>query len=402
MSVLPDISVVVNTARAVVLQAKRDDKLDALTNRLVRQEVETRLGIAPGVLDTGEFKKAVKVAVEEAVNDDAEEEPPAESPPRKAIKKRKSKADEGAAKVSKKSKKDAPAAEEDHASKKDEDVEKKPPPKKRKSKAGDESAKAPKKAKKEAPVAERSSSKVTKSSPSETARKGKGKAFKSSETVVSSGDEADDASPKRAPGSPSTSKKPAPAADADAGDKSDSEMSVLIDEPPKRARKKKGEAKDKEKKPTRPRKSTPALSKDEETIKRLKALVFACGVRKPWAREFASSPALSTPAQQIAHLRGILKGLGMGGRLSMEKARRIREGRELARELEDVKNFEKAVTGQGSRGRRGEEDEESGGKDGDEDGDEEEGEDEAVARKRRNTNARKSIMAFLGDESEDE
>ncbi|OBZ73696.1 hypothetical protein A0H81_06256 [Grifola frondosa] len=79
-------------------------------------------------------------------------------------------------------------------------------------------------------------------------------------------------------------------------EKSESEMSVLIDEPRKRKRKKKGDnEKSKEPKEKR-KKATKELSKDEETLKRLKSLVVACGVRKVWAKEFKN---LETPSEQI-------------------------------------------------------------------------------------------------------
>lgn len=89
------------------------------------------------------------------------------------------------------------------------------------------------------------------------------------------------------------------------------------------------------------------------------SFVAACGVRKQWAREFKDS---TLPSEQIKRLRGILAELGMEGRLSMEKAKEIKEKRELAKELgtpscplhlhflvltcslvEDVQNFEAAV-----------------------------------------------------------
>ena len=49
-----------------------------------------------------------------------------------------------------------------------------------------------------------------------------------------------------------------------------------------------------------------------------------------WSKEFSG---LDTPGQQISHLRGILTGLGMTGRFSLEKAREIKAKRELAQEL---------------------------------------------------------------------
>ncbi len=99
----------------------------------------------------------------------------------------------------------------------------------------------------------------------------------------------------------------------------------------------------------RSKQTSHTLSKDEESIKRLKvpilsfvglrtcllltyfsqSLVVACGVRKQWTREL---DGLNTSAQ-IAHIRKILSDLGMAGRLSMEQAREIRAQRELAQEL---------------------------------------------------------------------
>jgi hypothetical protein len=50
-----------------------------------------------------------------------------------------------------------------------------------------------------------------------------------------------------------------------------------------------------------------------------------------WSKEFQN---LDRPAQQIARLKDILAELGMGsGRMSLEKAREIKERRELAQEL---------------------------------------------------------------------
>lgn len=144
--------------------------------------------------------------------------------------------------------------------------------------------------------------------------------------------------------------------------KSDSELSVLIDEPPKRKRKSSTKEKGKgtkEKTKTRSRKSGPELSKDEETIKRLKvrltiplvhasahstaslassltrpsqSFVVACGVRKVWSKFFKAENA-DRPSDQIRALRKLLAELGMTGRLSLEQAKAIREKRELEQEL---------------------------------------------------------------------
>ena len=60
--------------------------------------------------------------------------------------------------------------------------------------------------------------------------------------------------------------------------------------------------------------------------------VNACGVRKIWSKEFQG---LDRPSQQIQRLKAILVELGMNGRPSMEKAKEIKEKRELAKELGD-------------------------------------------------------------------
>lgn len=59
-------------------------------------------------------------------------------------------------------------------------------------------------------------------------------------------------------------------------------------------------------------------------------MVVACGVRKVWKKEFEG---LDKPSQQIKRLHLILDDLGMTPRYSIEKARAIRERRELAQEL---------------------------------------------------------------------
>lgn len=48
------------------------------------------------------------------------------------------------------------------------------------------------------------------------------------------------------------------------------------------------------------------------------------------AKEFEDKPK---PSQQISHLKKILADLGMTGRLSLEKAKEIKEKREFAAEI---------------------------------------------------------------------
>jgi hypothetical protein len=57
-------------------------------------------------------------------------------------------------------------------------------------------------------------------------------------------------------------------------------------------------------------------------------------------------------SQQISQLKGILHSLGMTGRLSVEKAKKIKEERELREELDFIQEGAKTV-GVGGRRRSG-------------------------------------------------
>ncbi|KAF5340947.1 hypothetical protein D9611_005849 [Ephemerocybe angulata] len=156
------------------------------------------------------------------------------------------------------------------------------------------------------------------------------------------------------------------------GSDSETGLSDLIDEPPRR---KKGSASkenttSKTETKRRTSSSKPALSKDEETIKRLKvrdsttrssshdgdanmehamqSFVLACGVRKVWAKLFKDMDT----RQQISKLKEMLAELGMTGRLSLEKAKEIKEKREFEKELEDVQQFAKSMQQRESRSGR--------------------------------------------------
>ncbi|KAH0096980.1 hypothetical protein KCU66_g16050, partial [Aureobasidium melanogenum] len=118
---------------------------------------------------------------------------------------------------------------------------------------------------------------------------------------------------------------------------SESEMSVVLDEaPPKRKKSTSAGPKTK----TQPKaKATKAaakpseLSEEEQTIKRLQGELVKCGVRKLWHRELAS---YDTPRAKIGHLKQMLKDVGMVGRFSEQKAKAIKERRELEADLEAV------------------------------------------------------------------
>ncbi|KAJ7758549.1 hypothetical protein DFH07DRAFT_818502 [Mycena maculata] len=351
---VPDLSELQATATEVVYAARRDGRLNTVTPRMVRQTLEARFSLPDGTLNAKEYKNPLKTIIASAATE--EMKPTNVAAPVNNTKKRKS----------------------------EEVLE--PQPKKQN--AGPQK---PKKSSKEF-----KSSETVASSDFEDVEGQE--VEESSETLPSSGSAKENraTSPKELtkpnPKKDSASMaKPSPrASTSKAIVDSDSEMSVLDDEPPKRTKKPKV-TKPKDKAADKPKASKgkkPELSKEEETIKRLKSLVLACGVRKVWAKVLKDE----SPSQQIKTLKQILTDLGMSGRMSLEQAKAIKEKRELAQELEDVQAFAAAATRK-KPAKASEEDEDQG--------DSEEEEEEVLPVKRK-TNARRSIMAFLGDQSDDD
>ncbi|CAO1617965.1 unnamed protein product [Parajaminaea phylloscopi] len=79
-------------------------------------------------------------------------------------------------------------------------------------------------------------------------------------------------------------------------------------------------------------------SSADDEVARLKKFVVACGVRKQWNKWFQGldPPAESAKAQAKA-LRELLAELGMGtGRMSMDRAKKIKEKRDFNEELEAI------------------------------------------------------------------
>ncbi|CAD0083292.1 unnamed protein product [Aureobasidium vineae] len=138
-------------------------------------------------------------------------------------------------------------------------------------------------------------------------------------------------------------------------------MSVVLDEaPPKKQRKKSASTGTKTK--SQPRaKATKAAAKpakeetpDEAEIKRLQGWLVKCGIRKLWHRELAPYDA---PKAKIKHLKEMLKDAGMDGRYSEQKAKTIKERRELEADLEAVQEGAKQWGNEGDSGEDGESDE---------------------------------------------
>ncbi|TFK71436.1 hypothetical protein BDN72DRAFT_958112 [Pluteus cervinus] len=393
---IPEIHELEEAAKEIVRAAGARGELETLTPRIIRAKLEKHFSLDDGSLGDEPYRSAIKDALKEAVDEVMAEEQPPSSPLRKE-----------------KKPVNQPKAKGTKAKQKDKVKEKESPEKK-------------------PPAKRKQVNKEPEASSSEKA-KGKRKDFKSAEEIVDSSDEGENespstskrkktpqepkpkrrkveantddevevteakpskvpaASPKKAKSPPKLSSpvKPAKQDKEEEALKSESELSVLIDEPPKPKRKTTKDS-SKTKKNTSQGKSrssnpAPALTKDEETIKRLKSFVLACGVRKVWAKVFQG---MDQPSQQIKKLKEILADLGMTSRMSLEQAKAIRAKRELAQELEDVQSFEKATRRQGRHSESKSASEEE----------EEESEDDGKPVKRKT--AHQSIMAFLGDQDD--
>lgn len=157
-------------------------------------------------------------------------------------------------------------------------------------------------------------------------------------------------------------KKKVKAAAADESDEpsgaangSESEMSVVLDEEPK-PKKKRG-TKESEAKTKKPKASKPKASAeddpDQAEIKRLQQWLVRCGIRKAWGIYLKP---YETPKAKIKHLKEMLAEIGMTGRYSQEKAREIKEARELAADIEAVQEGEQRW---GTGGKQSEDEDES-------------------------------------------
>ncbi|KZT51940.1 hypothetical protein CALCODRAFT_512376 [Calocera cornea HHB12733] len=355
-----DVKQLEQTAKSIVFKAKREDRLEEVTNKSVRRQVEQQLGLEEGVSD--EYKKELKDAVNWALENDEPIPPPPPSVPKKKLSKDlKRKADSEDAQPVKK-----PRSSEGE----------RPKAVKRKPRAA--------RVESEEPEGSEELGELPVPSPKKPAPKPK----------------------EEKPATKPKEEKPSdPPKKVD--DLSDTELSSVYDEPaPKRGRKSKasgaGEGA-KQPKIKRGKKDVdaPASSTEEEVV-RLKKFVTACGVRKVWSKEHSGL----SPAEQVRHLRTLLSQLGMSGRMSIEKARKIRQQRELAQEIEDVVEYEKA-RGMSAPGRPtrkaaeearrkvrlpSESDEEGSG------GEEEGPKEEVVARQKKEHD----LLAFIGKQSDDD
>nr|POF14957.1 hira-interacting protein 3 [Quercus suber] len=123
----------------------------------------------------------------------------------------------------------------------------------------------------------------------------------------------------------------------------ESDYSIVFDEEPSRKGRGKKTASAKatdntSTKPTKPKPVGKDLSPEDEEVKRLQGWLVKCGIRKLWHKELADC---SNAKQKINHLKAMLTGAGMTGRYSTDKARAIKEARELADEIEAAQEFNK-------------------------------------------------------------
>jgi len=166
--------------------------------------------------------------------------------------------------------------------------------------------------------------------------------------VTEDSDDEDSPKPTSRPGAAvddESDVEPEPAKKADIkGDVSDSDLSSVIDEEPKKKKKAPAAKGKKEKAPAKPKAAPKAKTEDDPDtaeVKRIQGWLVKCGIRKVWSRD----PELSqcdTSKDKIRVLKGWLKDVGMDGKYSVEKAAKIKEQREFAKDLEAIKEGEAA------------------------------------------------------------
>jgi hypothetical protein len=135
---------------------------------------------------------------------------------------------------------------------------------------------------------------------------------------------------------------------------SDSEAAMMIDEKPKpkQKRRSKSEASSSSK-ASKPKPAAKELSADDAQIKTLQSQLMKCGVRKIWGFELKRFG--DDNKQKIRHLQGMLRDVGMTGRFSEQRAKEIKELRELQADLEAVQEGDSKwglQSGKRARGQR--------------------------------------------------
>ncbi|KAF2023503.1 hypothetical protein EK21DRAFT_80742 [Setomelanomma holmii] len=327
---LPSEATISQKLRDVVIAFHKAGKEDDLTLKRVRARTETELSLPDGLLKSSEWKQKSKDVIEAAVSPPEPEPESSPAPAPKKAAKPKPKATEQKTK----------AGAEPKGVKRKAATPVKQPKKRRKTDSDDdddmeielsEPAGDPSEAESEPPkkkkLVQRKKKVMTEDSDDEPSTK---------PAAAEDSEDEPAAQPVKA-----ASKAPEAREDL-----SESEMSSLIDESPKKKARQKKEPATKDKKTAKPAsKPTPkpkvAKSEDLDTaeVKRLQGWLVKCGIRKVWSRD----PELSkcdTEKEKIGVLKRMLKDVGMDGKYSVEKAAKIKEKREFEKDLAAIQEAE--------------------------------------------------------------
>ncbi|KAF3010788.1 hypothetical protein E8E13_007944 [Curvularia kusanoi] len=318
----PSEAAVLKQLRDVVISLHRAGNSDDLTVKRVRTRAEEALGLEAGFFNNPEWKQKSKHTIVEAVEKYCGDEPEPEPTPKPS--KTKAPVKKAASKVENKAGAKRKAA-----------APKKQPQKRRRTASSEddlsdelsdaESEPAKKPSRKPKKVVEEDSDEEEATSAKPTRR---------AKPVVEDEDESD--------AEPALARKASTPPPQQKNDASDSELSSLLDESPaKGKRQKKAPAAKKKESVKSKAKATNKVSDDPDQaeIKRLQSWLVKCGIRKVWSKELAKC---DTSKEKIRHLKAMLSDAGMDGRFSDEKAAKIKEKREFAKDLEAIKEGEAA------------------------------------------------------------
>ncbi|KAI4619018.1 hypothetical protein J4E83_005970 [Alternaria metachromatica] len=311
--------------RDIVIAIHKSGKSEDLTVKRVRARAEKELALDEGFFKTDStWKEKSQKVIVDAVEKFCSDEPSPQPTPKKAAPKPKAKPAE---------KKTKAATENARGTKRKAAAPAKKPKKRAKTESEESEAELSE------PPAEISDAESE--PPKKLVRRGK-------KTVAEDSDEEDSPKPTSRPSAAVDDEsdiEPEPAKKADTkGDVSDSDLSSVIDEEPKKKKKAPAAKGKKEKAPAKPKAAPKAKTEDDPDtaeVKRLQGWLVKCGIRKVWSRD----PELSqcdTSKDKIHVLKGWLKDVGMDGKYSVEKAAKIKEQREFAKDLEAIKEGEAA------------------------------------------------------------
>ncbi|RMZ66397.1 transcriptional regulator [Pyrenophora seminiperda CCB06] len=316
----PSEAAIASKLRDTVIAIHKSGKDEDLTVKRVRARAEKELGLEDGFFKTNpKWKQKSQELIVDAVDKFCTDEPSPQPTPKKQAPKPRAKPAE---------KKAQPASDTTRGVKR---------------KAAVPAKKAKKRAKTESEESEAELSEPPADISDAESEPPKKPARRSNKTVAEDSDDEAEA--------PKSTSKPSAGTDDDEtkqpetkGDISDSDLSSVIDEAPAKKRKATAAKGKKEKAPAKPRAAPKAKAEDDPDaaeVKRLQGWLVKCGIRKVWARD----PELSkcnTAKEKISVLKRWLKDVGMDGKYSNEKAAKIKEQREFAKDLEAIKEGELA------------------------------------------------------------